>query len=61
MRFHIKRKGTYPASSPCNLDNGFALLPPLIGVGVEAETTPPPPLSGFAMRPKLSVEDVAVF
>jgi len=58
-------KTTYPPSSFCNLASGLPLVPPVIGVGVEAGAAPapppPPPLKGFAMRPKLSGEDAAVF
>jgi hypothetical protein len=55
----IIKNNTHP-SSFCKRLTGFAMAPPTFGEGLGGETaTPPPPRSGFAMRPKVRGEDAA--
>ncbi len=58
-----RQRFTHP-SSFCNLAKGLAELEPSVGLVLEVAfdvAEPPPPRSGFAMRPKLRGEDVAAF
>lgn len=58
--------GTHPDSSFCSLAKGLAFVPAKGGLALAmaalaAAAEPPPPRRGFAMRPKLSVDEVAAF
>ena len=53
---------TYPDSSACTLASGLAMLGDTDPVpGVAAAALPPPPRSGFAIRPKLNDDELAAF
>lgn len=64
QKSHEKVFITYPASSFCKRANGLELEPPppVIGTGTDVGAPiPPPPLSGFAIRPNPIGEEVAAF